>query len=1471
MKHFILTLALAAALGASGAPLKPSPAPATPSVGFSAAGGLPGMAARQSSALPLTKSAAAPAPTVIPPMKAVPHTSLRGILIADTSWDRTNPQVCDYRFSAYGPTREPVLVNSALGSTYGTCYFDGKYFVASHYDLLGVPFTSAAVYDAATGEMIVDYGNVEISICSTAMVYNAAEKVIYGCFLTDGPGFNIAKFDPMTGQFRKLSEISFYIYGMAFTPDGTLVGIRPSNGMLYTIDTTSGMLTPVGPTGLKPPYATSGAIDPKDGRYYFANCTDTESALYTVDLTTAKATKLYDFANNEEITGMWVPMPPHADSAPAVAASMTVTPTDGLDVEIAVKAPSTTFDDSPGEGDLFITLTEGEGNVLLDKVAVEWGAETKHTFTAGSKGAYTFTAVYSNEAGSGPSTKVERYIGGVRPGAVESATLTDLGNGIYRIDWPAVTTFADEGDYDPAGISYTVTRNADDAVVATGLTANTYTDSYPPSAGLKKLSYTVEAVYENTSGASATTDVIGTGYIVPPYSESFASSRKALVALWTVVDEDGNGNTGGWTHDSSGGRIRTKGGNDDIIATPPVYLESDKVYTLQYGVSSYSSSKTAIVGAGISSSLTPGSFRTLIEPKSVTTASKTTYETQSTTFSVDAAGFYHIGIIDSGGTGTYNYVDNFKILAPVATAAPAAATDLTVVPDTDGALSVAGSFTLPDKTIAGAALENLTKVTVARDKEVIATFTDGIAPGSPMTFADTPAQAGRYTYTVTAFNSSGAGSRAEAKVYVGINRPGPVTGIAIAETAVPGEVRIAWSSPVTDIDGNRINTAAFTYNIYDGSMEKVMEGLTDCEVTLKVCDAGQRDFALYYVQACTAAGDGESTVSTGVLPVGVAYQLPFRESFAGANCSTSWALERLTPLGDATWVMTPGSEEIPAVDGDGGFAMFLTSYAAQKSRLFSSKIRVDSERSMLSLWYYSLPQSENTLEIQIGTPVGFTTVRTISGGEAGVQGWTKVNVPLGDYKGRDISIGLLGTSVNNSQIHVDNIVIENRLDYNLAVGRLVVPEVFITDSDNTVAVKVDNHGLNDASGYKVNLLVDGDIVDTADGEPLASDGSATYNLVYRPAMTSPALVKIGASVEFAADEDLSDNDTAETAVKVKIPQYPVPGAPEGDVSEPLTIALTWKAPNDPSDTPWLEDAESLTPYAIGLPHSAVADEDLGGWTMIDADGAPTYGIEITPGAGAAYPNVGSPMAFMVFTPVGTGLEGVEIWNGCGGSSRYFMSFCAIGAANDDWMVSPELSGKAQTVSFMARSAAEQYNESFEVFASSTGTATADFVKVGEASGIPAAWTSYSYDLPEGTRYFAIRNRADDQFVLMIDDLRYNIGNPFGDIALIGYNLYRDGVKLNSTPLTACAYTDTDVVGSTGYYYRVSAVYNIGESAMSGETKLVAASPAGVAPTVAGGSSTTVYYSLQGHRIQEPVRGTIVIKVSGGKAVKELVR
>ena len=53
-----------------------------------------------------------------------------------------------------------------------------------------------------------------------------------------------------------------------------------------------------------------------------------------------------------------------------------------------------------------------------------------------------------------------------------------------------------------------------------------------------------------------------------------------------------------------------------------------------------------------------------------------------------------------------------------------------------------------------------------------------------------------------------------------------------------------------------------------------------------------------------------------------------------------------------------------------------------------------------------------------------------------------------------------------------------------------------------------------------------------------------------------------------------------------------------------------------------------------------------------------------------------------------------------------------------------------------------------------------------------------------------------------------------DRAFIGYNVYRNGVKLNTTPLTTSAYSDLGLSRNTTYSYRVSNVYDEGESAQT---------------------------------------------------------
>ena len=45
----------------------------------------------------------------------------------------------------------------------------------------------------------------------------------------------------------------------------------------------------------------------------------------------------------------------------------------------------------------------------------------------------------------------------------------------------------------------------------------------------------------------------------------------------------------------------------------------------------------------------------------------------------------------------------------------------------------------------------------------------------------------------------------------------------------------------------------------------------------------------------------------------------------------------------------------------------------------------------------------------------------------------------------------------------------------------------------------------------------------------------------------------------------------------------------------------------------------------------------------------------------------------------------------------------------------------------------------------------------------------------------------------------------GTSGVAGYNLYRDGVKLNSSPVTATTYTDTGLTAASSYVYAVRTV------------------------------------------------------------------
>lgn len=149
---------------------------------------------------------------------------------------------------------------------------------------------------------------------------------------------------------------------------------------------------------------------------------------------------------------------------------------------------------------------------------------------------------------------------------------------------------------------------------------------------------------------------------------------------------------------------------------------------------------------------------------------------------------------------------------------------------------------------------------------------------------------------------------------------------------------------------------------------------------------------------------------------------------------------------------------------------------------------------------------------------------------------------------------------------------------------------------------------------------------------------------------------------------------------------------------------------------------------------------------------------------------------------------------------------------DDWAISPLLDGSAQTVSFWARSLDGEYPEKIEVSWSSGSLTPADFTTVLTVNTVASQWTKYEAKLPSGAKRFAVRSCAKGAFMLMLDDFTYRQGAVFSDYVVKGYNVYRDGKKINTEVIKTTTFTDKDgsIDIDAAHSYIVTAVYTHSE-------------------------------------------------------------
>jgi hypothetical protein len=343
-------------------------------------------------------------------------------------------------------------------------------------------------------------------------------------------------------------------------------------------------------------------------------------------------------------------------------------------------------------------------------------------------------------------------------------------------------------------------------------------------------------------------------------------------------------------------------------------------------------------------------------------------------------------------------------------------------------------------------------------------------------------------------------------------------------------------------------------------------------------------------------------------------------------------------------------------------------------------------------------------------------------------------------------------------------------------------------------VTVKNVGTQSTGDFNVNYYVDKQVIGTSEVDAIAAGSEKQLEFSYIPEDDEVGIHTITAEIEENKYDTNLGNNSISSVFEVKKQNLAwistIKGAQQDDA-----VVLTWNMPDTAESTERVfDDVEGYDKFAI---------DNVGAWTMYDGDAGYNYYFSGDSGV-LTWDNYNVPQAFIVFDPTVLNVSTMPFTPYSG--NQAFVSWACATSQNDDWLISPELSGDAQLVSFLACSAISG-NEPFYFWASSKSTDPADFVRISGADAIntTTSWRYYHYALPEGTKYFAINYVGKKGNGLVIDDLIYE-AYPLAT-APDGYNVYRNGVKINKELVKERTYSDTDIESFTDYRYTVAPVYN----------------------------------------------------------------
>lgn len=986
--------------------------------------------------------------------------------------------------------------------------------------------------------------------------------------------------------------------------------------------------------------------------------------------------------------------------------------------------------------------------------------------------------------------------------------------------------------------------------------------------------------------------------ITPPFDSDFANNQS--LEGWTVLNE--NEDSYVWKYDGEKGVFLHYTDNytfpqDDWLITPALYLEEGKIYEVSFDLETKSDIERIEVFYGTEPTV-KGMTKYILEPyefKHDGTPTNYAY-----TISPENTGIYYIGFHAISDTYKYYiYVNNVKVGAPVSGDSPGEATNLKAIPDPAGALKVDLTFDAPTLNYLGGTLKQITSIELTRDGEVINTF-DNPEPGESLSFTDYPEEGGFITYAVKGSNKSGDGPEISTRVFVGFDKPTAMTSASLERLDLQGKHKVTWEPVTEDINGLQFGENDVKYNIYstvrdyNGKPTKgslLYEGIsgTSFETTL---DEGQK-FLCYAVVGVTSGGESEPAFTDEVL-VGTPYN-GFSESFAGIATSTAVKYSEKFSL-------TNGSYDEPAPqDGDGGEMRLYNYSTGTTEELITGFVDLsDLVNPAFTFYvynnvygYYEYPNGQKVAVsilpygeeewIEIYEPKAI--YEHFEEGEINVWGKISASIPA-QYGDKIVQFKLSVTADgDNSYCFFDNFNVGSLLDYDLSLTAISSSVKVKMGDVYKVKTTVKNIGYNVVDSYAVELYADGKLAATKDLGSLSPEKSQTveFEVVMSPLVKES--VEHYAKVVYAADMN-PDNDESSVISVATVINTTLPTASDlkGEDTDD-GVVLTWNRPD-------LENMIAM-PYTESFESGTSGSTEFEGWTFVNPSNRPV-----------SVPNSDFEVASGTYEPYFVLDVTRYSWSQ---DEKYtpHSGDCLLFSSNpynsnelpDYWAITPELSGEPQTISFWAKSTSTSsyYLEGIEVYYSEGSLDPADFIMVedSEKVEVPSEWTEYTYDLPEGARYFAIRScSVRNAYQLLIDDVTLTPVNPT-TFEIVGYNVYRNGVKLNEEPVIDLTHIDREAESSTTHQYHVTVVYkDRGESApieasitvgvdgvaaasalsvYTGVGNILVKGAEGMALTVVSANGAVVYSGVPSGDVTVPASAGVYIVKAGKSVIKVIVR